>query len=331
MAFGDVVFGKLARVLSRHGSILCLHGIRGSTETESVMNVTLSKAMELIDVARAAATIVPLSDLHARWVRGLPHAGLVAITFDDAYVSLLQTASSWYCRAPFPATVFVVAGASRTGGAYWWDRLEAISPLASLSDRLSLEAAVGVPDHLRGGSDPVFGAWRTLRQWLLREHAGRPPEAFGEQLTSIESRLQTSTLQRAMTIGELHELARLGPVAFGVHTAEHPVLPLLPDEDVVSEIRTTWNALRDWELPAPTPYLAAPFGLYDKRTATLAMEAGMSGVVGLQESVLLSDESSVMPRWTLVSAMTSARLALRISGVHGFLRPRGRSGPPEVS
>lgn len=329
-ATGTRLLGGLVRALGRDGSVLCFHGLREDhDEVDSVMNLTLGAFEAAMDLVRASAEIVPLEDLHRRWSQGRSTRGLVAITFDDAYASLLETAHRWYVPAPFPVTVFVVTGASARGESFWWDRLEALSALLSESDRLRLEAACGMPVNLQGRVDPVFGPLRGLRQWVLGEHRGRAPLGLESELSRLEEGYGRRTGQRAMRVEELHQLARLGPVSYGVHTMTHPVLSLLPAGEVEKEIRGAWNSMQAWSLPNSLPMLAIPFGLTSGQVCISSMESGMVGVFGLNDSTLrwgAADPTSILAqRLSMVQRTTPIRLAYRMGGLREILTHRGLS------
>jgi len=327
--------GALIRVTSRHGSILCFHGLRLNEDpVDSVMNLTLGAFRDTMDLVRASAEIIPLTELHARWRQGQSTRGLVAVTFDDAYHSLLDTADQWYTRSPFPLTIFVVTGASATGETFWWDRLEALASLLAPEERLGLEAACGMPSELRGHVDPVYGPLRALRQWILSRHCGRAPSAFSDELSRLESHHGRHTTQRAMRIEELRQMGRLGPVSFGVHTLSHPVLPLLSPGEAAGEIRGAWVALQEWGLPSCVPILAAPFGLFLSSLSGMSTECGMAACLVLNDRNLgrraARVDSSLLPRWAMVQGTTATRLAFRLSGLRDIVQGGDPLEPPAL-
>lgn len=327
----DRAIGAAVRALARNGSVLCFHGLREDGDpVQSVMNLRLSHFVRILNLVRASSTIVPLHELHERWASGKPTRGLVAVSFDDAYHSLLATADKWYEPDPFPISIFVVTRASGTGETYWWDRIETLSAAVSLEERVVLENAIGIPKQLLGQVDVVHGPMRNLRQWILGAHAGQPPATFTDLLSQLESRHRLMTSQRAMRISELHQMARLGPVSFGVHTVNHRALPMLSDGEAVMEVRGAWERLQEWSIPSIVRIAAAPFGLIDSRTMEQCRNGGMTGCLTLNDRTLrsqLGNDRGLMPRCSMSTGTTAMRLAFRLSGLRDVLMRDSASHP----
>ena len=96
--------GALIRAASRHGSVFSFHGVRTDADpVASIANVTLRTLRQSVELIQASAEIVGLDELHCRWEQGKSTRGLVAMTFDDAYASLLETADAWLLRGSVPA------------------------------------------------------------------------------------------------------------------------------------------------------------------------------------------------------------------------------------
>lgn len=312
--------GRIAGAVSLEGSILCFHGLRDAEDrTAGVLHLSVARLNELLAVVRGAGTIVPLGELLGRWVAGKSTRGLLAITFDDAYASLLDTAELWYARAPFPVTVFVVGQASQSGAAFWWDRLDALTPVLLPEEwrRLAESAGLEVPRGADGGNGVAMA--QTVRDWVVRARQGRAPEPFQEQLARLEAAHGTSARQRPMTVTELHRFGALGPVTFGPHTMTHPALSTLAPKEVVAEIRTGWEAMSAWGLPQVIPVLAAPYGALHPELAALAAEAGMHAVLALDDRrvgrLRTPRSSAVASRLSMVQGVTAGRLAYRLSGL----------------
>lgn len=330
MALKEHLLGRLARALSRRGSILCLHGVREDDDPfPSVMNVTVARLTELLSVVRAFGTIVSLEELHGRWAAGDSTRGMVAVTFDDAYYSLLATASRWYAQDPFPMTVFVVSAASELGAVYWWDRLEALQGHLSDEEWADLLAVATAGSAEKKQEDRADVAAHALRDCVVFHCHGRSPSGLDEELTRLEDRHAVRTRQRAMSIPELRRLGGLGPVTFGVHTATHPALPTLDRAEARREIRGAWDAMRSWGLPNVIPYLAVPFGLMGPGIVALGLDTGMTASLALDDrclgSPLAAAADHALSRLSLVQAVTPMRLAHRLSGVRDILQPPGRA------
>jgi peptidoglycan/xylan/chitin deacetylase (PgdA/CDA1 family) len=131
---------------------------------------------------------------------------------------------------------------------------------------------------------------------MLAEHHGRWPAALDVAIQSLESELSFRTAQRPLVYAELDRLARDPLVDLGVHTVSHPVLPLLSDDAIRSEIRASYDELRS-RYPRIVPLLSFPFGLYDERSVRIGLEEGLSSCLTLGATQLGDGTSSdTIPR-----------------------------------
>jgi peptidoglycan/xylan/chitin deacetylase (PgdA/CDA1 family) len=269
----------------------------------------------LIAAARKVGQLVPLRDLVERHLAGRSTAGLVALTADDAYASLLVEGADLIRRDAIPLTVFVVTQAAAVGASYWWDRIDDLFGRVSRERWRAFEDACGLPAEFRDGQPARYGPLRPLRQWLLSVHRGRWPQALEPLLQGLEEEVKTRTAQRSMTFEEIARFAALPSVDIGVHTASHPVLPLLSDADLTREIATGHAGLRE-RLPAVVPILAVPFGLFDDRTVTLARRAGMLTSLTLAATTLRRHRRrDDLPRFCLSRDDSPTRLRVRLTGL----------------
>jgi len=320
----------IGRTVGTRGAVLCFHGLDVDTApSRSSMHVRPEFLEAAVAVVQSVGTVVPLRELVTRHRARRSTAGLVALTADDAYVSLLA-AEPFLKRTGVPFSVFAVSDALPSGRAYWWDRVEHSLSLARPERWRRFEDECGLPDAYRRGQPSDEGPLRPLRQWLLAEHAGRWPAAFEEPLSRLETELGRRTGQRSMTEAELVGFVARTGVDVGVHTVSHPVLPLLPDDEIVREITRCHDELR-WRVRDVLPYLALPFGLFDPRTLKRAAEAGMEVSLTLAGEPLsrpLGPDRAVS-RLCVVREYTPGILALKLSGVAPLLnRLRGQGGVP---
>src|SRR5262245_35577439 len=109
-------FATLAARLAsgRSGIILCFHGVEATLPiAPSSAHVSARQFRETIEVARACGEPVTLREMIDRHTSGKSTAGLFALTFDDAYLSLTTDAvRSTLNDGRLPITIFVVSGAS---------------------------------------------------------------------------------------------------------------------------------------------------------------------------------------------------------------------------
>ena len=324
----DQVATAMGRRIGTRGAILCFHGI-DLASSPSTLHVCPSLFEVMVATARSLGTVVPLADLVGRHRAGRSTEGLIALTADDAYVSLLAL-EPFLTREDVSLTVFVISGALARGPSFWWDRLDDVCTHAPADRWRRFEDHCGVPDRYRRGQPAHEGRLRPLRQWVLAEHAGRWPTALEPPLAQLEADLGRRTTQRAMTADELAGFAARAGVQIGVHTISHAVLPLLPDDEVIGEVAGCHRALRE-RFANVLPYLAAPFGLFDARTLTLAHEAGMDVSLTLAGTPLGGSyvRELGIPRLCMVQDYTPGMVALHITGVASVVnRIRGKVTTP---
>jgi peptidoglycan/xylan/chitin deacetylase (PgdA/CDA1 family) len=309
---------------------VCFHGFDVATApSRSPMHVPLASLETTVAVAQGLGTIVPLRDLVTRHAAGRDTAGLVALTADDAYASLLA-AEPILIRGRVPLTVFVVSGALASGRTFWWDRLDDVGPIVTPARWRRFEDDCGLPDAYRHGQPAHEGPLRPMRQWLLAEHAGRWPEPIEAPMHALEHETGQRTAQRSMTEPELTGFVARTGVQIGVHTISHCVLPLLSDEEMKREIAGCHAHLRA-RFADTLPYLAVPYGLFDRRTLRLAAEAGMTASLTLAGASLprRPDSELGVPRFCVVRGYRPGIVALKLSGVSAVVdRLRGRATTP---
>lgn len=309
------------------GAILCFHGLTDATHpAASGTHVPLETLTGAVAAARRIGEIVPLGELVARSRAGRSTAGLIALTFDDAYLSLRAVAGEFLRRQSVPITVFVATDAAATGATFWWDRTEEVFLRCAADRWAQFEAECGIPRAFLEGQPPEFGRLRPLRQWILSEYQGRWPEELEPVLARLEEEVGVppAGVHRSMTFAELDAWRREGGVDLAVHTRSHPVLPLLPRDVQVDEIAGSHAVLRE-RFGEVLPVLAIPFGLYDASTASIATEAGMEASLTLAASTLRSGiRSDCLPRFCITRGESLLKLHLRMMGVaDGVRRLRG--------
>jgi peptidoglycan/xylan/chitin deacetylase (PgdA/CDA1 family) len=318
------------RRLASGGAILCFHSITTpDAPAEGTAHVSLAAFQSTIGLARRLGEIVPLSALVRRHEQGRSTAGMVAVTFDDAYAALLSGLKEFVSREGIPISVFVVTQAAQAGATYWWDRIDDLFPRVAAARWRAFEAACGLPEEYRQRQPAALGPLRPLRQWVLAAYAGRWPSHLEPALLSLEYESGLRTRHRSMTFAEIAELAALPSVEVGVHTVTHPVLPLLSDPDLTQEIAAGYAELRS-RLASVLPILAVPFGLYDERTLRAARAAGLTACLSVAGANLDGEAHRyVLPRYCVTRHDTPARLALCLVGLPDRVRRwRGRPLAP---
>jgi hypothetical protein len=174
------------------------------------------------------------------------------------------------------------------------------------------EDRIGLDPAYRAGQPVDSGPLRPLRQWILASFCGRWPAHLEQPLAELEHEHGSVTAHRPMTWDEISAFAADDLVDVGVHTATHPVLPLLEDAGVAAEIRDAYSAIRA-RIPRALPVLAIPFGLYTARTVVLARDAGMDASLTLANHPLRRAASDgALPRLSMGRGLRRWKLALRL-------------------
>ena len=311
------------------GTIFCFHGIRGPEQPDGGgIHVREPYLRQAIGLAQRLGTVVPLRDLIARCRDGKSTSGLVALTFDDACLSVLRVAAPIIRDTGTHATVFGVREASESGTPFWWDRLSQLAPLFSPAEWASLLASLDMPPSLPQETDPG----RLARDTVIVRHRGAlPPRALALLEESETRHGATGQYDRAMTTAELSTLASDAHFELGVHTTTHRVLPLLSDEEIESEVRECHNWLRD-VTPQVLPVLAIPYGLRDDRTAPLAKRAGMEAVLRIAPRNVGRWDESGLPRFSMSERRSGWKLGAALLGAYEWVYATGlRTGTGDPS
>ena len=306
-----MVFRKFVR--ARHGTILCFHGVDPvESATGASPHLPIVKLKALIEAARVVAEPVALRELIERHTARRSTAGLFSITFDDAYASIGPIVRD-IAAAGVPSTLFAVTGHSRTGEPFWWDRVETLHRFASPDYWAKFEQAIGLPEAYRTALAASFGPLRPLRQWILHLHAGRWPAHLEDTLNEFEACVRARAIQHPMRLSEIDELVRTGYVDVGTHTVTHPALPALADEAIRKEVGASHRQLQEcWR--STMGWLAAPYGLYDARTARIVRELGLSGILTLRATNLAhTSPDHGLPRVNLTARVPPWKMTLRVT------------------
>lgn len=326
------MLSRIFRPFARSGAVLCYHGI-ATDEIRSPIHHTVAELEAVVGVARDLGKIVPLSDLVTIHESGRSTAGLFAITFDDAYLSL-KAAAAFITREHVPVTVFAVSDALDEGRVFWWDRLGTLLDRLTPGQTTTLADRWGIPAWFRDQwSGPDFLPGWELRQWIVARYAGRWPAELEETLRELERPADAATTDRSMTWAELSDFAGTGLVEIGVHTRSHPVLPVLTVAEQREEIAGCYEGLRG-HFPFTSPILAAPFGLFDVDTIAATRASGLRACLGLGGRTLqYRGSSGALPRFCMMHPQSNVRLAPRLAGIFDRIhawRGNGDAGIPAL-
>ncbi len=291
-------------------------------------NIDASLLNEGLELLRSLGRIVPLEEIVARLAAGQHVRGLFAVTFDDAYAGLADLALPVLRRHAAPATIFAVSGALLAGDSFWWDRIEDLHSHIPAGRWQQFEHDLGLPPGYGTSEVAEYGTLRPLRQWMLGRFQGRQDIIVSRLLDALEHEVGYRTTMRSMRTEELRELARDPLIAVASHTVTHAALSQLSDADARAEIAQAHADLRATGFN-PLPLFAAPYGMGDARTISLAREAGMTAVLGTASRTLGGARiERPIPRFVMSSARRGARLGRQLAGTTDFAkRILGRTEP----
>src|SRR5689334_10243043 len=124
----EALAATVARMNARGGAILCYHGlVSPNAPGTGIAHVTVEELLGHVEALRSVGEVVPLSTLLARHARGRSTARLFALTFDDAYASLLSTRALLDARQ-LPIAIFVCTDPALQRIRFWWDRVDDLFP-----------------------------------------------------------------------------------------------------------------------------------------------------------------------------------------------------------
>jgi peptidoglycan/xylan/chitin deacetylase (PgdA/CDA1 family) len=301
--------GWLKRVAGRRlesrGLILLYHRVAESPADPWNLCVSPANFRVQLEALGRYLDVVPLDELPAALRRARRGRALAAITFDDGYVDNLAAAVPTLQATGMPATVFLATRWAGLDAPFWWDRLAwvVLAP-PRLPDRLELPLPDGAVQWTgRTGSGPHWPQWRGRlalhdRLWeaLRRLDHGERDEALAALAEWSGADPTPAEAGRAMTAAEARLLAGSGVVQVGAHTVNHPMLPELPAERQLEEIRGSVEACGAITGVRPGSF-AYPHGKADATTIRLAGEAGLEiACTGEERLVRVDDPPLALPR-----------------------------------
>lgn len=306
------------------GLILLYHRVADEPSDPYGLCVSPVQFREHLELLRELGRPMPVCDM-ARAVEdgALPNRA-IGVTFDDAYIDVLETAVPLLMEYEIPATVFVTVGPEGREREFWWDELERIF---FQSERLPevLEMEIDGENrswNLGDGPDiqppphsPAEGTGRpwhlndedvpTLRHAAFREvyHLLRPLPTPAR--TALMDRLLAwagdradvvRPTHRAMTPEEVAGMTRSGLIHAGAHTVSHPDLTSQTEGVSREEVRRSKSDLTDW-IGSEVQGFAYPYGLHDPASASAVRDAGFAfACTGDYRSVRNRDDALLLPR-----------------------------------
>jgi len=266
----------LARALG-DGVVLCYHNVVDDGDAAAGnalgLRMPISKFERQMRWLRGHYTVVSLEEIAERAQRGASLRRLAAVSFDDGYAGVLDTAWPLLQSLHIPATVFVIADRAE----FWWDD----------------------PDVLREHSPEREQHW-------LRAYRGDRTAIIGsvrDRAVTTEDRpcLRNATWE-ALTVA-----ARAG-LTLGAHTVTHRSMTALDDAELEHELLESRAVIARHCGVTPTLF-AYPYGLWDERVRRATQSAGYGAAFTLDASSgarLSRRDAWALPRLNIPAGISDA-------------------------
>lgn len=282
--------------MTASGLVLLYHRVANLTHDVHGLAVRVDDFADHMNYLRRNHTIVPLNELIDCSARGFIPAKAVAVTFDDAYIDNLLTASLVLETFNVPATFFVTTERLDDPGEFWWDTLERMFLCGDL-----LPAALEIEWRSKPiRSDTGTLAARAETHWMLYRllYACLPAErdALLARLVSWSGlRLPVRPDHRPMMRDEIRLLSARPGHTIGAHTESHLALPPQTPDVQRDEIRRNKVALE--EITGQRVSLFAyPYGDVNPSTAAIAGETFAAAVTCETEPFVPGRDPLRLPR-----------------------------------
>lgn len=272
--------------------VLCYHNVVGNGSKprgDAALHMPLEVFEAQMDWVQRSYQVVPLAECLAESWRGTTEERpLASITFDDAYVGVLEHALPALRARGIPATVFVATDATEHPAHFWWDLLAELRPQL---DRLKLR-------NRFGGRSREILAFADLSG----EERPLPEEYLPANWTALRA-------------------AGGAGLAFGAHTRSHPMLTMQTQAQLELELVGVFELL-DQHLENVMPILAYPYGDWDDRVANVAAAAGFRAAMTTRAGLIRHQDPMQLPRLNVPSTMRQPAFRVEASGLRFRPMPR---------
>jgi poly-beta-1,6-N-acetyl-D-glucosamine N-deacetylase len=196
-----------------------------------------------------------------------PGPGCVWLSLDDGWRSNLRLMPVFE-QYGVPVTIFLATEAVGQTGVFWW---------TCVYDHRS-ELPGALRRHPLGIWDIPEGRRRAIVEPLVKRHLGEYE-------------------RQALTVEEVHDLARHPLVSFGSHTVRHPSLPACDPAQLEEELRASRATIESWTQDRVWSF-AYPKDRSDPRQREAVARAGYALAVTVGERVYNpgSDDAFFVPR-----------------------------------
>jgi len=274
----------LAHLAGGRAAILAYHRVLDPAEhdldaVEPGMHVTRDAFAEHVDLLQRRYRVAPLADLVRKLYTGEKiEWGVVAITFDDAWLDTYEVAYPILRAAGLPATVFVPTSLVDSGAYFWFSR--AARSVRAIWDNREILAAAFPDEIMPPEAEFVMRALidnPPRQQYFTRIMQGCKdlPEASRARVVDFLEALGQPPAARRPDLADWEQLRRMSRDVFeiGSHTAGHRILTQLDEEQVKRELDESRRRIADEIGEAPVSF-CYPNGDYNEKIARLVARAG---------------------------------------------------------
>jgi peptidoglycan/xylan/chitin deacetylase (PgdA/CDA1 family) len=277
---------KLNRISKTNIAILMYHRIiptlKSGSDVQSGMVVEPDTLDSHLEYLNKYFDIVPISKLKlienacVNVYREKPYC---VLTFDDGWQDFYKYAYPILKKYEVSATVFLPTDYIGTDRWFWTDRIaillrrisetrngmECISHIEKIP--LPLRTLVNYKGTYVKSLERVIAYLKTLRIEEIEKILNDLSEAFGINVTPIG--------RAFLNWEEVKEMYESGLVTYGSHTASHPLLTTLSEEQIRDELITSMNALiSNKVVDKGFITFSYPNGNYSERISNMVSEAG---------------------------------------------------------
>ncbi len=306
-------FSASAAFAQEAAHVLIYHHV--STKTPASTSVTpeqFARHVELI--AERKRTVVPLQQILDALAKGRPfEPGALAITFDDASASLLDSAIPLLEKRGWPYTIFASTEAVDRGGALLltWDQLRQLEKRnATIANHGHLHAHMlaRLPDESAGDWRARVKADIEQAQRRLEKELTRPARIFAYPYGELDEAL----VELVAELGYLAVGQQSGPVGALTHPQ---AVPRFPVASAYADNGSLIEKLNTRALPVRRPEVPASLLAADAPAPTLSLELGSAPLRRKELACYVSGQPAARIEWADAAAgrlRVTAREALPV-------------------
>jgi peptidoglycan/xylan/chitin deacetylase (PgdA/CDA1 family) len=247
------------------------------------MTVTPEEFLMQMRFLRRHYRIVPLREIVQLLGRGVQiPSGTCAVTFDDGWRDVYEYAFPVLKTLDIPTTMFLTTAYVEGSG---WNPEERVRYLLARIHRMRTHAekspasralfarleSIGLDGILRVSRSRMPGfVLRAVR--ALRATGGEHRSEALRILEDVAAQLDPDEPRPFLNWEEVREMAQAG-MQLGNHTLSHPVLPDLPDDEILHQIRCAREVIR-LRTGVDAADFAYPFGKFEPRVEALVSRSG---------------------------------------------------------